>query len=321
MVYGDGSYQYELVKDWGKFPAEWNLSSVPGVYVDGDDHVILLCRSDPKIIVMDTDGNVLDTWGDDLLVRPHGMYIDPETRRTYVVDGEVHVVYVLDENRNIIMTLGEKGVKSETGANNKDFRTVKKSAGPFNFPTNIAIASDGSMYVTDGYGNARVHKFSSNGTYEFSFGEPGTGEGEFYLPHHIYINADDVLYVCDRHNNRIQLFTKEGKFMEQWTDFKKPAQICKGPDGLLYIGECKQTLTFDDAPSRVSICTEDGKLVSRLWNPESLDTVDQTSIMPDEKYRCVHGISVDSEGSIYTAEVGQHHDADYIAVRKYRRVK
>lgn len=319
MVYGCGDYQYELEKGWGKFPGTWKLNSVPGIYVDSRDHIYIMCRSNPPIIVTDKAGNVIDTWGEGILDRPHGMFIDRHDR-IYCVDGEVHVAYVFDQNKNILMTLGNTGIKTDTGAVGKDFRTIKKSAGPFNYPTHLTVAADGSMYATDGYGNARIHKFSPEGNYEFSWGEPGTGPGQFQLPHCIVISDDDILYVADRHNDRIQLFTPEGKFLGMWTDVIRPAGLCIGRDGLLYVGECKQTLTFDDSPSRISIFTLDGQLLSRLENPDSLDTIDKQSILPDELYRCVHSISVDSEGSIYMTEVGQKHPEHYLAIRKYKKI-
>ncbi|HJB07698.1 MAG TPA: hypothetical protein H9716_07510 [Candidatus Enterocloster faecavium] len=320
MIYGYGDYRYELVKDWGKnLPKEWGLNSVPGIYVDSKDHVYIMSRSKPPIIVCTTEGEVLDTWGDDILVRPHGMYID-EDNKIYIVDGEVHVAYVFNEDKEILMTLGVKGQKSDTGAIKKNFYTVKHSAGPFNYPTHLTKARNGYLFATDGYGNARVHRFKPDGTLDFSWGEPGHGPGEFMLPHCVVIDDQDRLLVADRHNNRIQLFTMDGEFIEEWTNMVRPAGLCI-KDGILYVGECKQTLTFDDSPSRISIFNLKGELLSRLENPDALDTIDKTSIMPDELYRCVHSISVDSEGSIYVTEVGQKHPADYLAIRKYRRVK
>lgn len=318
MIYGYGDHQYQLEKNWGRFPEAWKLSSVPGIYVDFRDYVYIMCRSNPPIIVTDIEGNVIDTWGEGILDRPHGMFID-EKNRIFCVDGEVHVAYVFQENKEILMTLGVKGSKSDTGALGKDFRTIKRSAEPFNYPTHLTAAADGAMYATDGYGNARIHRFSPDGEYEFSWGEPGTEPGQFQLPHCIVISDKNILYVADRHNNRIQLFTPEGKFLDMWTDVIRPAGLCIR-DGLLYVGECKQTLTFDDAPSRISIFTLDGRLVSRLENLDTLDTIDKTSILPNELYRCVHSISVDSEGSIYVTEVGQNHPDDYLAIRKYRRI-
>lgn len=319
MLYGYGDYQYELVKDWGKnFPKEWGLNAVPGIYVDSKDRVNILSRSKPPIIVCSTDGEVLDTWGDDILDRPHGMYMD-EDDKIYIVDMEVQLAYIFDQEKNLLMTLGRRGEKSETGAELKDYRTVKHSAGPFNYPTHLIKGEDGALYATDGYGNARIHKFSADGTLRFSWGEPGTKPGQFMLPHCILFH-DGILYVADRGNDRIQLFTPDGAFIEAWTDTIRPASLCIH-DGLLYVGECKQTLTFDDAPSRISIFNLNGELVSRLGNPDHKDPIDRVSIMPKEKYRCIHGLSVDSEGSIYVAEVGQQHSADYMALRKYRRAK
>lgn len=320
MIYGYGKYQYELIKDWGKsFPAEWGLNSVPGVYIDSQDRVYIMSRNKPPIIVCNKDGEILDSWGEGILERPHGMYID-EDNKIYIVDGEVHVAYVFNQEKKVLMTLGQKGKKSDTGAILKDFNTIQQSAGPFNYPTHLTKGKDGRLFATDGYGNARVHCFKPDGTLDYSWGQPGTGPGEFMLPHCVVISDDYVLYVADRHNDRIQLFTSDGRYIESWTDVIRPAGLCL-KDGLLYVGECKQTLTFDDAPSRISIFSLTGELLSRLENPNSLDTIDKVSILPRELYRCVHSISVDSEGSIYITEVGQMHPDDYFAIRKYRRLE
>ena len=318
MIYGFGDYRYELVEGWGKnIPHEFGLQSVPGVYVDKYDHVNILSRSNPPIIVLSTDGEVLETWGEGILDRPHGMDMD-EDGNIYIVDMEVQLMYVFNAKREIIMTLGERGVKSETGANKKDYRTVKQSAGPFNYPTHLTKAPDGSFYATDGYGNARVHKFNPDGSYAFSWGEPGVQPGQFMLPHQVLIH-NDIVYVADRGNDRIQLFDLDGNFLDQWTDFARPAAMCIR-DGLMYVGECKQTVTFDDAPSRISIVDLNGQLVSRLGSLMHMYPKDRLSILPKCKYRCIHGLSVDSEGSIYVTEVGQQHPDDYFAIRKYRRV-
>ena len=155
MIYGYGEYRYERVKDWGKnFPVEWGLNSVPGIYVDSRDRVYIMSRSTPPMIVCDKEGNVLDTWGEGILNRPHGMYMD-EKDRIYIVDGEVHAAYIFNAEKEILMTLGEKGKKSDTGAVMKNFYTVQRSAGPFNYPTHLTRGKDGSLFATDGYGNAR----------------------------------------------------------------------------------------------------------------------------------------------------------------------
>src|SRR5262249_54031419 len=112
-----------------------------------------------------------------------------------------------------------------TGIDGMDYRTIKRPGPPFNLPTNVAIARSGDLYITDGYGNSRVHKFSAEGKLLFSWGEPGTGPGQFNLPHGIALDRHGLVYVADRENSRIQIFTPEGTYLRQWTDTARPMQI------------------------------------------------------------------------------------------------
>src|SRR6185369_3048668 len=116
----------------------------------------------------------------------------------------------------LLLTLGTSGKPSDTGIDGIDYRTIKRVGAPFHRPTNIALAADGSIYASDGYGNARVHKFAADGKLLFSWGEPGSGPGQFHVPHGIAVDPNGTVFVADRENSRIQLFTSEGKFLYAW---------------------------------------------------------------------------------------------------------
>jgi sugar lactone lactonase YvrE len=172
------------------------------------------------------------------------------------------------------------------------------------------VAPNGDLYVTDGYGNARVHCFSPEGKLKFSWGEPGREPGHFNLPHGLAIGPDETLYVCDRQNNRIQLFTLDGKFIDEWTDFERPAD-CFIQNGVMYVAECKRSSAFDGSPSRVTILDLAGNILARLGGYQPYD--------PEIGHHTAHGICVDSEGSIYVSEVGKKSPEGYIGIKKYRR--
>src|SRR5947209_2532895 len=114
------------------------------------------------------------------------------------------------------LTLGTSGRAADTGAVGHDFRTIRRIGPPFNLPTNLALAPGGELYVADGYGNARIHKFSADGRLLFSWGEPGSGRGQFHLPHGIAVGREGTVYVADRENSRIQLFSPAGDFLAEW---------------------------------------------------------------------------------------------------------
>ena len=311
MVFGEGSYRYQLEEDWGNFPSDWKISVVPGICIDNQDRLYVLSRGIPPIAVLDRSGNCLEHWGDGLFIRAHGVYLS-NTGEVYCVDDGGHSAYKFNAKRELIFTLGNKGVPSDTGCIDKKWQTITHSAGPFNYPTNIALAKNGDIYVSDGYGNARVHVFSPEGKLKFSWGEPGTAPGQFNLPHSLRFDAQERLYVCDRANDRIQIFDKEGHFIDQWCDFERPADMFIDQDGIMYVAECKRCSAFDGTPSRVTILNLKGEILARVGGDKPYD--------PSVGHHTAHGIAVDSEGSLYVAEVGQRAPVGYIGLKKYRRI-
>ena len=162
---------------------------------------------------------------------------------------------------------------------------------PFRLPTDIAFDSAGNMYISDGYDNTRIHKYTADGEHIKSWGTPGTGPSEFDLPHCVRVDKDDRLLVCDRSNNRVQIFDTEGEYITQWTDLNHPDTIHIDEDDIVYIAEMDQ---------RVSILTLNGDLLSRWGKGDRIDE-------PGEFAGCPHGIWTDSEGSIYVGEVQVNH--------------
>lgn len=312
MKFGYGDFVYEWVEDWGKEAKErWNIVEAAGVTVDQEDHVFVLTRTVPPVVVFDRDGRVLDHWGDDIFVRAHGMYLDGDGY-IYGVDDGGHAVYKFDRDHNLVMTLGTKGQPSDTGCVNKDYKTIVRGAGPFNYPTRLVAGKDGYIYVSDGYGNSRVHKFDRDGNLIMSWGEPGEGNGQFNLPHGIALGSNGLLYVADRQNHRVQVFTTEGEFVTAWTGLHRPSDIWIDAEGIVYVAECKRTSDFGSSPSRVSIMDLNGRLLSRLEKDTTYDV--------ELGSRCAHGIAVDAEGSLYITEVAKKAKDSFYGVKKYRRV-
>lgn len=273
MIFGQGTHQYTVHENWWSLPEGWEFGWIPAVAVDSQDRVYVYSRSEHPMVVFDRDGNFLTSWGDDILKDAHGIYID-ENDHIYCTERETHVVQKFTTDGELLMTLG---TMDEPGGEGE----------PFNLPTDFALGPDGEMYVSDGYGNSRIHKYSPDGELIKSWGQPGSGPGEFDLPHCVRVDPRNRLMVADRENNRIQFFTLDGEYIEEWSDLLQPDTIYIDEDDLVYIAELGQ---------RISIMTLDGEVISQ-WGSE------RGSDVPGEFIACPHGIWLDSYGDIYVGEV------------------
>ena len=273
MIFGQGTHQYKVQENWWKLPDGYEFGWIPAVAVDSQDRVYVYSRSEHPMVVFDRDGNFLTSWGENILKDAHGIFIDAEDN-IYCTERETHVVHKFTTGGDPLMTLG---TMDKPGADGE----------PFNRPTDLALGPDGEMFISDGYGNARIHKFSPGGELIKSWGKQGTGPGEFDLPHCVRVDPRNRLMVADRENNRIQFFTLDGEYIEEWDSLLQPDTIFIDDDQLVYIAELQQ---------RVTIMTLDGDVVSQ-WDS------DRGSTVPGEFYACPHGIWLDSHGDIYVGEV------------------
>jgi DNA-binding beta-propeller fold protein YncE len=274
-IVGSGSYRYEVQETWASLPTGWTWGQVSAVATDSQDRVYAFQRKDPPIVVFDRDGNYVTSWGTAAIADPHGLAIFDDV--IYLTDRNDHVALKYTLDGKPLMVLGKRGQPSDTGAT-KDIELPPRSAGPFNKPTEMVPSPSGDLYVSDGYRNSRVHRFSSEGGLLSSWGEPGKTEpGEFHLPHSLWVDRTGHVYVCDRENSRIQVFTAEGKYVSQWRDIRKPTDIYISPEEIAYVSEQR--------PS-ISILDRGGKVLARFDTPSG------------------HGLWVDSRGDIYLAEAG-----------------
>ena len=265
-----GKLVYDVVEGWGKLPGGWSFKQVAGVAVDSRDRVYVLNRGEHPVIVFSREGEFLASWGEGVFANPHGAYIDSDDN-VFCVDNADHTVRKFTAEGELLMTIGTKGVPGEDGA-------------PFNRPTKAALAPDGELYVSDGYGNNRVHRYDSEGEHILSWGEAGEGPGQFNLPHGVWYR-DGRVYVADRQNDRIQIFTPEGDYVEEWTGLIRPCDLYIDGDGLVYVPELRH---------RVSILNLDGELLARWGGEESRES---------GLFVAPHCAWTDSEGSLYVGEV------------------
>ena len=290
MFYGDGNHRYELVDGWAKLPEGWSFKDVAGLSIDSQDRVYILNRSDHPVMVFDPDGNLLTSWGEGFFNRAHGSCISAEDT-VYCTDDGNHTVSKFAPQGKLLQVLGTEGQHSDTGYRPKpslteSLATIERGGPPFNRPTGVALSSSGEIYVSDGYGNARVHKFSPDGVLLVSWGEPGTAPSQFRLPHSVWVDKRGRVWVTDRENNRIQIFNGRGEFLDQWTDLLRPTDVFIDDEETVYVSELGL---------RVSLFTIDGQLLSR-WGCHTRDKETDLFVAP-------HTIAVDSHGDIYVGEV------------------
>jgi peptidylamidoglycolate lyase len=213
--------QYRLLPDWPRLPDNLILGNPTGIGMDSSQQIVIFHRAERRwpsdnvmpdtcipsqtILTLDRDsGNIISGWGEDLFIMPHGLHVDMHDN-VWVTDVGSHQVFKFDRRGTLLMKLGEAGIAGNGPSH-------------FSYPTDINVTKDGSFYVSDGYGNSRVLKFSPTGEYIFEWGRKGNKEGEFKLPHAIALDNDENIYIADRENNRIQVFDPAGKFLKQCTD-------------------------------------------------------------------------------------------------------
>lgn len=209
--------EYELIENWAKIPDDYILGNPTGVALTSNQNLVVFHRGSrswqvpmPKEkIIEDTfikidkvTGKIIKSWGSNLFIMPHGLEIDKEDN-IWITDVGLHQVIKYDSNGNELMVLGEE-------------YTPGKDSLHFNLPTDVAVSENGSFYVSDGYGNSRIIKFSSEGEYLFEWGVFGENKNEFNIPHGLDLDKNGNVYVADRENNKIQKFDSLGNFIAEW---------------------------------------------------------------------------------------------------------
>jgi len=295
--------KFKVIEGWEKLPKGYVHKDVNGVAVDSKDNVYLITRMDARVIVYDRKGNFIRSWGEEIFTpRTHGIAIGPDDS-VYTADDGDHTVRKFTPEGKQLMIIGTSGKCSDTGYDGKTIASIKRGGPPFNRPTDVAVAPDGELYVCDGYGNARVHRFKADGTLLGSWGEPGTGPGQFHLPHGIGISSDGRVFVADRENDRIQIFSRDGQFLDMWTHVQRPTDIYFDRDGRVYVSELwwragQSSFTHGkinyDLPGGVRVLDLQGNLLLH-WCSADREA--------PGNFVAPHAICVDSCGDLYVGEV------------------
>jgi DNA-binding beta-propeller fold protein YncE len=263
---------YKVDPAWPALPNGWNFEETAGIAADASEHVFVFHRGQHPIIEFDRDGKYIRHWGDNVFLRPHGLRFDA-AGNLWAVDDSGHIVVKMDvATGRVRLIVGRKGMKGETRDS-------------FNRPTDIAFAPNGDFYVSDGYGNSRVVKFTRDGQYITSWGKKGAGEGEFNLPHSVAVDKRGRVYVGDRENYRMQVFDADGKFITQWKHVGSPWGV--------YITEDQSIFMCDGHNNRILKLNQEGQILGSIGSPGRLAGQLDFS----------HHLTVGKSGAIYVAEI------------------
>ena len=290
MAYGGGSRQYDYVENWPQLPDGETFGQVVEIVVDSQDRVFIFHRGATSPLIFNSGGEYLGTWEKNEHWQDiHGVTIGQDDSGEYliVVDRDRHLVSRADLEGNVQWTAGTPDQPGQNGD-------------PFDKPTDSGIAPNGDIYVADGYGNNRVHQFTASGELVRSWGERGVSQGQFILPHAARVidrNGEPTVYVCDRQNHRIQLFTLDGQYIRKLTGVRQPCDIIADSEGVRYVAELQ---------GRVAIFDEHDFLITRIGGEQKAEA---------GHFIAPHTVAIDSEGSMYVGEVLQG-----ARVSKYSRV-
>lgn len=295
---GAGRYAYEPLADWARIPPGLVLGDVAGIAVDDRDRVYLFNRGADPVVVLSRDGEVLSAWGRGIFTNPHGAAIGPD-QCLYLTDNFDHTVRKFTLEGRLLLQIGTTGIASGF-----------MSGRPFCKCTHSAVSPSGDIFVSDGYQNACVHKFDPSGRLLQSWGTPGTGPGEFNLPHNICCDPDGWIYVADRENSRVQIFDQSGRYETQINNMHRPSGLAITPGTCpdCIVGELASYLQVNrDFPNLgpfVSFLDRDSRVLARLGAGRG------PGLGPGQ-FISTHSIAQDSSGDLYVGDVV---DADWSKV-------
>lgn len=306
------AFGYRANAQWNQHPAGHPHADVAGVAVDASDRVHLFTRFDTEVLIYEPDGTFVEAWGKGSFESAHTIRVASDGG-IFCVDHSGHTVRKFSPSGELLLEVSAPSAQgSDTGyvpgapVEIHAVEGVRWPGPPFNGCTDVAITQDGDFYVSDGYGNCRIHHFAPTGELLRSWGNIGSGPGEFRLPHAICLDTRGRLLVADRENDRLQVFSQHGEYLEEWHGLQRPQGLALGPDGRIYVAELwrpigNRSFVSDtsqiDQPARLSVLEADGTLIARWGSAvEKPEEVAGNFIAP-------HGIALDSTGAIYVGEV------------------
>lgn len=286
---------HEVVPHWPQLPAGHTLGLCAGVSVDAQNRVFVFHRSGrkwsnpfpkepiaaPTVSVFDgSTDKLLFSWGANRFIMPHGLTVDHEGM-LWLTDVGLHQVFRCTPEGKVLLTLGEPQVPGADHAH-------------FNLPTDVAVLPDGSFYVSDGYKNTRIMKFTVAGKFDFEWGTKGQGNGQFNLPHGIAVDHQGRVIVCDRENERLQIFDAKGTFLAAWKSpvIGKPYGIDVTPDGHIHVIDGGSPSLKREQRGKALELDEQGRVIDTYGRPGSALG----------EFQLGHDIAVGPDGAVYVAE-------------------
>ncbi len=263
--------EFQAVTNFLKVPPSVTLGRCSAVDIDSKGNIYLFHRAKPPILCFDSNGNFLRSWGDKLIHTAHGLRIDA-AGNVWATDIGHHLVLKFDSKGKLLLALGQT---DKPGLGNDQF----------NKPTDVAFAANGDVFVSDGYGNSRVMKFTATGKFIKTWGTPGKGDGQFDLPHSIVVDSKGRVLVGDRENDRVQIFDTDGKLLTIWPGFA-PYGLELDKNGELFVA--------DGRASQILHVNSSGKVAGR-WGKKGKG--------PGE-YNLPHMLAADGSGNLLVTEIG-----------------
>lgn len=283
--------EYRVDPDWPKRPEKLGpRAAVPGVAIDSQDRIWCLERSKIPVQVYNTDGDLLMSWGEGEIKGAHSLRFDHQGN-VWITDYQNHVAKKFTPEGKLLLTLGTPG---EPGEDETHLRA----------PTDTAISPAGDIFVSDGYGNRRIVHFDAEGKFVKSWGEYGSGPGQFSLPHQVVMDSQGRLLVADRNSGRIQIFDQEGNYLDEWSNLIMPWGLWVSPqDEIWACGSSPQWWRRDGEypPPKDQIFlrfSNDGK-AKQLWSvPIGADGAEEPG-----QCNWVHALALDSQGNLYAGDI------------------
>lgn len=273
----ENALQLKVDPDFFRTPTDGNLIQPTGVTVNSQGHVFVFNKGNRQLMEFDADGNYLRSLGQGIFKDPHGLRVDEEDN-IWTTDLEAHLVIKMNSEGRVLMVLGENGTSGLYNEARKSMLFFK--------PADIAFARNGDIYVADGYGNHRVVHLDKHGNLIKAWGEQGPENGNFNNPHNIVIDAQDRIYIADRNNARIQVFSLKGDFLEAWTHVGKPWGLALSEEGYLY-------MTDGDAEKILKLDLKGNIIATFAKDPGN----------GPGQFRAAHGIATGPGGALYVTEV------------------
>ena len=270
VIYRSGEFAYRLDAEWAKFPDYLKGAEVMGGDCDRDGNLIASTGDSRYPLVLFTpDGEFVRSFGEGLFSRAHSVFVT-ERNTILVADTSktVHAVREITMEGELVRDFGELGTPSGSGINLDAFAqlkrdgkiaadtpwsdeadyyasldTIQRAAGPFNRPCAMVVGPTGEMFAADGYGNAAVHKFAADGTFLKTWGGPGSAPGQFRLPHNVWVDRLNRVWIADRENSRVQIFDTDGELLYVADGFYRPADVWADND-YIYVGELRGGVTI-----------------------------------------------------------------------------